>query len=110
MGRKNIQNYHGPVHNLGIQGIFQVAQLCRGKFIVTNHPGGAQLKDALPDLFYFSFAQIGSRMNPLPVLDYLVHRHRSCRIGQFLKLIQGLSCIIVGGADRNQNHALLQLF
>ena len=54
-GRENIQNDHGTIHDLGIQRVFQVAQLRRGKLIIANHAGSPKSPDALPHLINFSF-------------------------------------------------------
>ena len=71
------QDDHSPVHDLGIQRILQIPKLGRREFIITDNSGGVKLPDTLPNLLDLSLSQIGSRMDPLPVLHHLVHGHGS---------------------------------
>ena len=92
-----------PSITLVSRGIFQVAQLCRGKFIVTNHPWRPAQRRA-PDLFYFSFPQIGSRMNPPLFWTILSTVTPPAVSASPSSSSRDCLIILVGGVDRNQNH------
>ena len=69
-GRKDIKNDHRPVHDLCVQGILQVFELCRGELIVTDNSGRSALPDHLLQFLDLSLSKVGSRMDIFPVLDH----------------------------------------
>ena len=68
-GRKDVQDHHGPVHDLYPKGLLKVFKLGRGKLVIADHPRGFRLFRQKRKLRELAAPQISDRMCRLPSLD-----------------------------------------
>ncbi len=101
---KDLQNQHGAVDDLHLQGLFQIADLAARQLAVKNGGLGAQILADQPGFSHPSLAQHSGHVDGVPLLQHLAHRLHAVGFGQSGQFLQAALGVVLAQVHSQQHH------
>ena len=110
VGGEDVEDQRGPVDDLDLDLVLQVAQLSGSELAVADDRVGAGGDHDLPQLLHLAAADVGGRIGALAALDQTLEDLRARRLGEQLQLRHGVLGVdlAAGGPDAHQHDPLQQ--